>query len=369
MATKQPRQTPEERQAKIDAIKAQLDAAVLRLNDPESWTEFLTFVSNFGHQYSLNNQILIYIQAQARGFEPTLVRSFGAWKADAQKADAQKATGCKHTRFEKCDHDLNVPARPQGVDKDAPFGLAVWAPIKRKLSPEECDRREAHDHKKLPRDGKGRSLYPQLVSFGIEYVFDRTQLKRPEDVAVPQPLVVKRLVRTGVAPSPQLLTGEDPTGALGDVIELIKAEGFTWELGEPSVRTANGTTTWDTRKVVVKEGLPPAQIFKTTVHELAHILCKHSADDGFDYVAHRGQAETEAESVAFVVSHALGLDSTQYSAPYISGWSDGDEKLIRKCADTVLRVARIVLDALDPTTESEDAPEPVQARSDVLVSA
>lgn len=356
--TSKPRQTAEEREAKINAIKAKLDDAVLGLNSPENWEEFLTHISNFGAQYSLNNQMLIYFESLARGFEPTLVQSFSAWR----KA-AQQATGCRCGRFEKCPHDLNVPTRPKDLPKDEAFGLPIWVPIKRKLSKEECDQRESRGEKRIPRDEKGRSLYPQLVSFGIDHVFDRAQLKRPEDVAAPEPLVVRRRVRKN-APSPQLLTGEDPTGALGDIIELIKAEGYTWELGEPSMRNANGVTEFTTHKVVIRAGLAPAQVFKTTVHELAHILCKHGADDGFDYVAHRGQAETEAESIAFIVSHALGLDSMGYSAPYINGWSDGDEKLIRKCAETVLRVAKQVLTALEPVPESDDTPEPVQALSD-----
>lgn len=361
--TSKPRQTAEEREAKVAALKAQLDDAVLGLNSPDTWEEFLTHVSNFGAQYSMNNQMLIWLGAQARGFEPTLVQSFTAWK----KA-AQQATGCRCGRFDKCTHDLNVPARPQGVSKDEPFGLPIWVPIKRKLSKEECDQREARGEKRIPRDEKGRSLYPQLVSFGIDYVFDRAQLKRPDEVSAPEPLIVRRRVRTN-ALSPQLLTGEDPTGALGDIIELIRAQGYTWELGEPCVPAANGITHFDTHRVVIRAGLAPAQIFKTTVHELAHILCGHGADDGFDYVAHRGQAETEAESVAFIVSHALGLDSTGYSAPYISAWSEGDEKLIRKCAETVLRVAKSVLEALEPAPESDDAHEATQARCDALVDA
>jgi hypothetical protein len=60
---------------------------------------------------------------------------------------------------------------------------------------------------------------------------------------------------------------------------------------------------------------------------------------------HRGTVEVEAESVAYIVSAAWGLDTSSYSTGYLAGWSGGDVAAITETADTVLRCARRILDS------------------------
>lgn len=54
-------------------------------------------------------------------------------------------------------------------------------------------------------------------------------------------------------------------------------------------------------------------------------------------------AEVEAESVAYVVCQAAGMDSTDYSLPYLARWSRGDVGLITATTERVLATARTVL--------------------------
>ena len=54
----------------------------------------------------------------------------------------------------------------------------------------------------------------------------------------------------------------------------------------------------------------------------------------------RMQIETEAESVAYVVCHHFGLDTSDYSFPYLANWSSGKELTELKASlDTIKKTA------------------------------
>jgi DNA primase len=101
---------------------------------------------------------------------------------------------------------------------------------------------------------------------------------------------------------------------------------------------ANGITDWLDRTVIVKESLSGAQRFKTAVHELAHIRL-HEPTSG-ERPDCRGIIEVEAESVAYMVCAALGVDSAGYSLPYVATWSGGNLEKVSETADRVIRCAR-----------------------------
>ena len=67
----------------------------------------------------------------------------------------------------------------------------------------------------------------------------------------------------------------------------------------------------------------------------------------------RGQRETEADSVAYVVLAALGLDISSSTVEYLADWSQGDPQVLRAAAETVHRVAAAVLADLDQTDPHE----------------
>ena len=97
------------------------------------------------------------------------------------------------------------------------------------------------------------------------------------------------------------------------------------------------------RIVVISSGRTRAQQFRTLCHELAHALL-HSGGDHHS----RPEQEVEAESTAFVVCHALGLDSGTYSFPYVAGWASGDDalRMVERSGTRIARAATTLLDAL-----------------------
>jgi antirestriction protein ArdC len=106
--------------------------------------------------------------------------------------------------------------------------------------------------------------------------------------------------------------------------------------------------------VVVTDGRTTAEQFKTLAHELGHAIL-HGRDDHHS----RAHMEVEAESVAYVVCKALGLDTGAYSFGYVSGWAGKTEpeKLIQASGERIARAARLILDALEPADEAPLAAE------------
>ena len=57
----------------------------------------------------------------------------------------------------------------------------------------------------------------------------------------------------------------------------------------------------------------------------------------------RGRFEVEAESVAYIVCAALGMQTEGYSLAYVAGWSGGDVAKVRQTAEKVVKVADTIL--------------------------
>jgi antirestriction protein ArdC len=140
------------------------------------------------------------------------------------------------------------------------------------------------------------------------------------------------------------LDGPDPGLFPHHLADLIRAEHYTFRLGPMPAghEEANGVTSFADRTVTVRDDLAPAQVAKTTAHELAHVLLHRPGTHDLD----RARQEIEAESVAYIVLGANGIEADAYSFGYVAGWSDGDIDLVRTTSERVLTCARTVLDRL-----------------------
>ncbi len=153
----------------------------------------------------------------------------------------------------------------------------------------------------------------------------------------------------------------DTTGeALDDVAPvLLEGDGALWEalgaqvaaagysLSRGDCAPANGRTNFREHTVVVAEHLGGRQADKTLCHELGHVLLH----DESRVTTGRDLAEIEAESVAFIVCNALGIDSASYSLAYVALWAAGDIDRIRATAERVVTTSHAVLSAMAPTEE------------------
>lgn len=107
--------------------------------------------------------------------------------------------------------------------------------------------------------------------------------------------------------------------------------------------------------VVITDGRSRADQFATAAHELAHALlhCKQ----GFN-PHERPAYEVEAESVAFVVCGAMGLDVGRFSFGYVTSWAGvgGTDpiKQVDESGRKISQTACLILDALGKVQRGAD---------------
>ena len=191
-------------------------------------------------------------------------------------------------------------------------GLAILAPCVSRGRP--LEEAEADERPELARVLRG---------FRVAHVFDVAQTEG-------EPLADVR---------PELLAGQAPEGLWNSLATQVADAGYRLERGQCG--GANGRTDFRTRVVTVRDDVDDAQAAKTLAHELAHVRL-HDPGDAHH---HRGVAEVEAESVAYVICSAVGLASDDYSLPYVAHWADGDPALVRRTAERVVTTAHAVLAA------------------------
>ena len=90
------------------------------------------------------------------------------------------------------------------------------------------------------------------------------------------------------------------------------------------------------------------QILKTVVHESAHCLL-HDPDKKIVTVkSPRNEKEVQAESIAFIVCEKLGVDTSEYSFPYIASWSEGKQlDQLNKFLDEIQKASQTIFTGID----------------------
>lgn len=285
---------------KVEAAQTTLRKSVASLQSGDDWQRFLRFQAKL-HAYSPRNVMLISQQAMERGFDPTYVAGFQTWKA----------LGRQVNKGEK--------------------GLMVLAPVSRKLRSAETADGETRLLRKGEEPAAGETVRESrpLVGFKVEYTFDMSQTSGE---AVPE------------RPEPKLLEGEAPEGLGLAVMRLLETKGYTVEPVEDAQKLngANGATFFAARQVRVRFDMDDAAQTKTLIHEAAHVLLHENPPGN---MLSRSRKEVEAESVAFVVCHAHGMATDDYSFPYIGTWAENNaEKAVLATAQRVGQAANQILE-------------------------
>ena len=128
------------------------------------------------------------------------------------------------------------------------------------------------------------------------------------------------------------------------LVQLVKSLGFKLE-HTSLAQDVNGETSWSDESVRISNEVEPAQQLKTLVHELGHILL-HPPEQQND----RYKKEIEAESVAFVVCNAIGLDTSSYSHGYVLSWAQSPDiasEVLKDSAERISKAAQVVLTWLE----------------------
>jgi antirestriction protein ArdC len=195
-------------------------------------------------------------------------------------------------------------------------GIMIFAPMigyKRNVEAGQSQQSDARTDKPEPR----------LVGFRAVYVFDVGQT---EGVELPE------LTSTFA-------------GKVGDKLdklaEFTTGQAIKLEYSD-KIAPARGMSYGGLIRIL--PDMEPSETLATFVHELAHEML-HRAERRT--LTTKTVRETEAEAVAFVVCHALGLETGTGSSDYIQLYH-GDANLLKESLEVVQRTAAVILGALSP---------------------
>jgi len=162
-----------------------------------------------------------------------------------------------------------------------------------------------------------------LVGFRNAYVFDVSQTEGAE-------LPAMREISGEV--------GENRARLIAFInkqnIELVFTENIA-----PALGTSYGG------RIAILPGQSEAEEFSTLVHELAHEMLEHAKRRTTTTKVVR---ETEAESIAFVVGKAVGLNTGTASADYIHLYH-GNASLLAESLEVIQQTSAAILAALQPS--------------------
>lgn len=302
------------RRERLEQFHTHLSEQVLSLTSSTAWTSWLQTAARF-HSYSFRNTIAIWSQRP----EASQVAGYRVW----QSMGRQVRTGER--------------------------GIEILAPVTRRVGDDDADAAVgvgtggAVGRPRVVAKEPG-TLTPRarrVVGYRIAHVFDISQTDG-------EPIASSEAV------TPALLTGEAPAQLWDGLARQVREAGYDLVV-EPLSGGANGLTHFTDRVVTVIPTLEPAQRVKTLTHELAHLNLHEpdtvAAQPNSSLVVCRGRIEVEAESVAFLVTSAHGMDSSAYSLAYVAGWAQqagGDiEATLADTATRVLGAAHRILDRLD----------------------
>lgn len=289
----------DKRADQLKEITERLEQGVKDIFTSEMYTKYLLTMSKF-HNYSFNNTLLIAMQRP----DATLVAGYNAWKN-------------KFNRYvKKGEKDIQIIAP---------------APVKEREEREKIDKDTGLTVLNESGEPEIEVVERVIPRFRVTTVFDYAQ--------------------TDGEPLPTLEVNEltarvkDYT-LLKEAIEQVSPVPIRFGEIEGN---AKGYYSHVDKEICVRADMGESQTIKTMIHEVAHAMLHDS-----DQMKQRGEEkdqltkETEAESIAFTVCSALGIDTSDYSFPYVASWASGKElKELKDSMDTIRLTAADFLEKLE----------------------
>lgn len=282
----------------------------------DKYQQYLTTMSRF-HRYSARNALLILLQNP----DATYVAGFQHWKNAFQRFVRKGERGIQIIGY-----------RPQ------------------KISVKES----VHD-----------------MHGNIIYTPDGQPQTRVTTRIIPRyyPCYVFDVSQTDGKPLPELapeLTKD--VDQFHEYFEVVKAcSPFSVSI-ENFAGTAKGVCDLATQSICIKPNMGQTQTLKTLIHEIAHALL-HSSPEAREL--DRATKEVEAESTAFIVCYYYGIDTSDYSFPYVATWAEGkDADVLQASFERIHDISSALIDQIDeriqelqlgsPDLENSFTPEPMR---------
>lgn len=266
------------RQETIDKAIETMNKGIYEYLDSDRFKTLLDTMSKF-HDYSMNNTLLILGQNP----RATHLAGYNKWQQDFNR---------QVKRGEK--------------------GLMIWMPVEIKVKEKQYVLDE-NGNRILGDDGKFKKeeVVAKKHTFKIGYTFDVSQTEQIEGKEVIELSPVKEL--EGDVKDYQALTK-----ALMEISPVpIMIEAFE--------ASAKGCYNPLTNEIKIQPDMSEVQTIKTMIHEIAHSIV-HSEENlnqlkqKENVEFSKNEKEVRAESIAYIVSSHLGIDTSDYSFPYVATW-------------------------------------------------
>ncbi len=300
-----------ERDEKIKAAQEKLKKGLEELKGKEGLKKHLLFLSKF-HNYSFKNTILLYEQAKERAETVSYFNSFKRWTDEFHRTvkKGSKAyyvyaplwIGTKSTKVKTTD-----PATGEETEETK---KEVY------IRPDWINR-----YKLVPifsyEQTEGEPLPPDpwsLPESGERY---RSLVTKLEAVA---PVIVEELT-----------------------VWTDDSKGYYWQTNTANIVNPEAYTR-PIEGIKINANAADLDKLATLVHEIAHSIADWKQNPNQD---ERQIKEIRADSTAFVVLNALGIDTKDMNFIYLESWSGGDYDKIYKLGNDVQTLAHLILSAIE----------------------
>ena len=299
---------PEAKERKIDAVLKQLQQGVERIQQSDTFRQFLITMSKF-HSYSFGNQILIMLQKP----NATRVAGFNTWK-DLGRYVKRGESGIA----------ILAPCLPAKILACPVCGQGFTERDLRVHIPQAHPGEVANVADLVRRAKEGAEMADAPTFFKVVYVFDvsQTEGKPLPEVEVPE------------------LTGAANEELFSKLMDLAKSQGVSVSFeSRPTMPSEVKGEFRQPKDIWVRPEEGRAQQLKTLAHEMAHYFTESV------FGIPRADAETIAESVAFVVSAHWGFDTGTRSFSYVAIWSQ-DKKVLERNLKYIREVSERIIRSL-----------------------
>ena len=293
----------QKKQKELEELFKRIDEGVHSVFTSEKYVEYLKFSAKFT-DYSANNTMLIN---RARP-DASFVAAYGKWKQLGRQVKKGEA------------------------------GIPILAPVRYKTNQYIEYERPAKDEYGNPiynEDGteKMETVAENVsgIAFKTAYVFDVSQT---EGKPIPNPV--------------EELKGDIDSAKMEAIFNALrKVTGINIEF-EDIRGSAKGYYNPETKRIAVKTGMSDTQTIKTVFHETAHCLLHDPDKKIVTAKAPRNEKEVQAESIAFIVAEHFGIDTSDYSFPYIATWTNGKTlEQLQKVLQEIQTAAKTIISGVE----------------------
>lgn len=247
------------------------------IRNSEDYKRWLNFYDGF-HQYSFRNTMLIYMQNPSA----SLCAGFNTWKNKKRYVKAGEK------------------------------GLKILAPITETIL-REVPVLDDDGKPILDENGKEQTKKVKEKVFANKfYVTSTFDISQTEGEPIPE------LSYSGTSEK------VENYGVLKKVLEEIAP--FPVEYTDELQEGCDGRCSYTAKQIYICNDMEEAKTVEVLIHEIGHAYMHdktrfEEAEEHLKVISDRDSREIQAESLSYIVTHKLGLDTSGFSFPYIAAWS------------------------------------------------